>query len=386
MEKYGKIRVAILYRVIQHWRVPIFERLNAVEHLDVKVFHGRDFRGSKVVNARGNFRFDHASLFSVPIKFKTSNGLAMAPFSPGILFALARFRPHVILCEGASNLPNNVLAYLYAFLFRPKIIQWGLGEIQGRRQSWQRRLFNRFITAMERRADACLAYSTRGRDYYQKIGVPAEDIFVAVNVVDTEQKQAIAAQFDRTLLYEDAHKNADFVVLFVGALTPEKKVDLLLRAFKRFQSGCKCRSRLVIVGDGPDRTRLMAIAKTEGVEHVDFEGQVIEDISKYFLSSDVFVMPGLGGLAVSDAMSHGLPVIASIGDGCEKDLLSFGGGILDESLDEGRLAGYLKDLAMDRNRLNKMKDKASWTIAEKYNIATYMDNVVGCIEHAMFKS
>ena len=42
------------------------------------------------------------------------------------------------------------------------------------------------------------------------------------------------------------------------------------------------------------------------------------------------MLPGLGGLAVSDSLVHGLPVIASIADGCEKDLLGTGAGIIEE--------------------------------------------------------
>ena len=381
-DKSDHVRIAVLYRVIQHWRVPVFERLSAIDGFDVKVFHGTDFSGSKVVNAKGTFAFEHEQLASIPIKFRTSNGVAMAPFSLSLLYALYKFKPDVLLCEGASNLPNNLLAYIYAFFFRPKIIQWGLGEIKNRKKSWQRKAFDGLIVSMERRADACLAYSTRGREYYERIGVSPEDIFVAVNVVDTAEKLANLEAHDKAKLYQAAHRDVDFVVLFVGALIAAKKVELLLRAFKTFSAEVQLRSRLLIVGEGPDRNRLEQIASNENIQEVVFTGQVIDQVGELFLSADVFVLPGLGGLAVSDAMLHGLPVIASIGDGCERDLLSFGGGILDEELDENRLAEHLKSLATDPARLQSMREKAIWTITEKFNIDTYMKELVACIHQA----
>ena len=40
-------------------------------------------------------------------------------------------------------------------------------------------------------------------------------------------------------------------------------------------------------------------------------------------------MPGLGGLVVSEAIAHGLPVLASTGDGSEVDWLKNGCGVVE---------------------------------------------------------
>jgi glycosyltransferase involved in cell wall biosynthesis len=47
-------------------------------------------------------------------------------------------------------------------------------------------------------------------------------------------------------------------------------------------------------------------------------------LAKSFIASDIFILPGSGGLAVHQAMSYGKPVIVSFGDGTEADLVREG--------------------------------------------------------------
>lgn len=378
-----KIKVVVLYRVLSHYRLPVFEKLNEVADIDLTVLHGCDFPGTKVVNSKAPHTFKSVQLPSLPVRLSTSNGLAAAPFSPGLLLTLFKLKPDVIICEGASNLPNNILAYLYAKLTGTKLVQWGLGEIKGWRKSLLRRTFDGLIEWMERSADACLSYSSRGRQYYEKIGIPSDRIFVAVNVVDTDRVAHLAAQLDAREIYAKAHENTEFVVLFVGALNADKKVDVLIRAFQKFSARSARSTKLVIVGDGDDRSRLEAVAKEQPAAAIEFAGQVIDGVGRYFLTADIFVLPGLGGLSISEAMAYGVPVIASIGDGCEVDLLASGGGILDEQLSEETLQAHLSRIADDPATLARMKDAAIETIRERHNIGRYLDNVVLCVKRAL---
>ncbi|MDB5129229.1 O-antigen ligase family protein [Mucilaginibacter sp.] len=49
--------VLYIYRVIQHWRVPIFEKIAQVDNVDFKILHGPDFKDTKVVNSTGEISF-----------------------------------------------------------------------------------------------------------------------------------------------------------------------------------------------------------------------------------------------------------------------------------------------------------------------------------------
>ena len=103
------------------------------------------------------------------------------------------------------------------------------------------------------------------------------------------------------------------VIGTVAALRAEKNVGRLLRALAMLPSG-----RLVVVGDGPERGRLEALAATLGVsERVRFAGHhqdtpgFYAQFDIFALSSDTEQMP----LSVIEAMASGLPVVSTdVGD------------------------------------------------------------------------
>jgi glycosyltransferase involved in cell wall biosynthesis len=106
------------------------------------------------------------------------------------------------------------------------------------------------------------------------------------------------------------------VIGTVAALRPEKNLSRLLHAFALVRRDRP--ARLVIVGDGPERPGLEALAATLGLaEAIKFTGHMAEPQSAYrgfdvfALSSDTEQMP----LSVLEAMASGLPVAATdVGD------------------------------------------------------------------------
>jgi glycosyltransferase involved in cell wall biosynthesis len=106
------------------------------------------------------------------------------------------------------------------------------------------------------------------------------------------------------------------VVGTVGGLRPEKHQELLLRAFARLRQAD--RARLRIVGDGPDRERLQALAAQLGIAgRTEFTGAIRDTAPCYAqmhlfaLSSKTEQMP----LSVLEAMASGLPVVSpQVGD------------------------------------------------------------------------
>ena len=103
-------------------------------------------------------------------------------------------------------------------------------------------------------------------------------------------------------------------VLYVGRLEPRKGVDHLIRAMGSVQRRLP-RARLLVVGDGPDRERVMTLARASGVD-VIFAGRVDDsELPAYFQWSDVVASPALGGesfgIVLLEAMACGKPIVAS---------------------------------------------------------------------------
>ena len=135
------------------------------------------------------------------------------------------------------------------------------------------------------------------------------------------------------------------VIGTVAALREEKNISRLLRAFATLESG-----RLIIVGDGPERPALQALATALGVaDRVTFAGHHQDTAAFYAqfdtfaLSSDTEQMP----LSVIEAMAAGLPVVSTdVGD--VRLMVAPENAPLVTPLDDAALAGALR-LAADRD-------------------------------------
>ena len=372
------MKVVINYRVIQGWRAPIFQKLSNDNDLDIEVWYGPDFPGTKVVSSTNEFNFKKRKLWSFKIVLKSVNGLIFMPFSPFLFFKLMIKNPQVVICEGASNLANSIIAFIYCKIFGKKYIWWSLGKIQGRVYDKKRSIIDKIITYIERKSDRIITYSSVGKIYFKSLGINDDKIIVAVNVIDTESKLESIKQVGDATELKKQYKHFDFISLFVGALTKEKSIERLLIAQKKLEdSGLSIGT--IIVGDGSHREELEKEAKRIQVKHIDFVGKRISDSYKYFSLAKLFVLPGLGGLAISEAMCYGLPVIASIGDGCEVDLVSKENGIIDKDMTPEKLADYIQYFYDNREITKTFGEKSKEIVTYQYNSQNY----IKMIKHAI---
>jgi glycosyltransferase involved in cell wall biosynthesis len=384
------LRVALVQRVCPHWRAPVLARLHQRPEIELTLFHGRNIPGTKARNAEHleNY-FPHRELFTLYWTLRAGGRTTPCCLHPTVGWALLRHNPDVILAEGGSNLFTNFLVRLYAALFRKPFIWWTLGELPGRKFTGARRLYRAAVYLLERSAHALLGYSSVALNYFARMGYPAQRCFRAVNCVDTdrifaeiEQRRELVPALRRRLGLEDRK-----VVLFVGALTREKEIHRLVQAFTLIRADLPD-ARLLIVGDGPDRARLeAAVAELGCVDATIFTGQVIDGVSDYFEVADVLVLPSLGGLAISEALAHGVPVICTQADGCEVDLVRNGetgfrlGSLSDEEAARA-IAQHLRDLFSAPDRLHAMQEAARTLIQRELNVHTYVAGIMDAIRFA----
>jgi len=385
----NRLRVALIQRVCAHYRVPIFARLSAHPEIELTVFHSRGIPGTKVINAERISGFTHRELWSLHGWIWAGGRTTPWVVCPTVWWALLQHDPDVIVTEGGSNILTNLFVYAYAVLFRKPIVWWTLGELPGRYFLGIRRLYRATVRAMERRATALLGYSSLAMEYFARMGYPREKCFRAVNCVDTDRVFAEIEQrhVEVPILRRRLGLEGRRVILFVGALTAEKQVDRLVRAFARIHAEFPD-ARLLVVGDGPERERLTRLAAQLGCgEATIFTGQIISGVSDYFELADVVVLPGLGGLVISEALAHGVPVICAQGDGCEIDLVREGktgfrlGLLPDEQAIDGIVA-RLRELFNDPERLAQMRSAARTLIQQEFNVHTYVAAIVDAIRFA----
>lgn len=148
-------------------------------------------------------------------------------------------------------------------------------------------------------ADGQVCYSEAGADYLRRWLPQRQGIFTARNTLDVDK-------IPRRVLTprDENHKN----LLFVGRLTKDKNVTLLVNIFERASRDIPG-LRLTIVGDGPEMSSVRASA--EGVVGITITGPVYdpEVLAAHFQHAGLFVYAGSIGLAANQALAYGVPVM-----------------------------------------------------------------------------
>lgn len=131
---------------------------------------------------------------------------------------------------------------------------------------------------------------------------------------------------------------------YIGQLIERKRLDTLIRAFAL---GAGDARRLYLVGDGPQRAQLEALASSLGLaDRVVFTG-FQEDRLRFLRGFDIFVLPSaLEGIprCLMEAMAASIPVIASNIDGNSALVKHGETGLLFELGDHRALAACLGEL------------------------------------------
>lgn len=102
------------------------------------------------------------------------------------------------------------------------------------------------------------------------------------------------------------------VLLYVGRLSPEKNIEMLLAAYEALHARHPNRYHLVIVGDGPLRRILPATRHRTGALTWRSYIQDNTQLARYYHASDLFIHPGVCetfGLVVLEAQACGLPCV-----------------------------------------------------------------------------
>lgn len=352
-------RLGLQQRVLPDYRVPFFEQLAASCRDGFSLTAGQP-RPVEAIQTAG--RLEVGELTQIENQHILSGGLYLCR-QPGLIPWLESWRPDVMVVEANPRYLTNYQAIRWMHARNRPVLGWGLGAppLSGPLAGIQSMMRGRLLGQL----DGIIAYSRRGAAEYRTLGMPEERVFVAYNAAAHRPSGPPPGRqpgFDRAR------------VLFVGRLQARKQLEMLFLACASLPE--ELQPGLVIVGDGPARAGFEAQAAAL-YPQAEFAGaRHGEELIPYFAAADLFVLPGTGGLAVQQALAHGLPVIVAQGDGTQEDLVRPENGWLIKPGSQDSLNGALKDALSDPSRLRRMGTESYRIARDEVNLESMADQFV----------
>jgi len=365
------IRLSLQQRVLPAYRAPFLDMLADACEGGLSVFSGQPLPVEGIATADDLKMAHYAPARN--LHFRDPSSSAYLCWQRGLTRWLDEWQPDVLIVEANPRYLSTRLAVRWMHARGKPVLGWGLGApslggFLAPLRRWNRLSFLRSL-------DGVIAYSRRGAAEYRKLGLPPERVFVAHNAVSPRP----AAPPPKRPLSLDGPPT----VLFVGRLQARKRIDILLHACAVLPESLQ--PRLVIVGDG------QIIPKGYGVSSLQSLAQQIYspteftgakhglELDSYFAAADIFALPGTGGLAVQQAMTHGLPVIVAKGDGTQDDLVRPENGWLVPPGDQETFTQTLRDALSDIPRLRRKGAESYRIVAEEINLEAMVGMFVDAV-------
>ena len=298
-------------------------------------------------------------------------------YQHGLIPMLRAMQPRVIVTTCHTGTVTEWAALRWARSAGVRRVAWQCGYEYN--PGWIKNFaLSRFVPMF----DFHLCYHSNAKSYAMRYGAADRQVLVMHNTID-EAKILPVARGEARALLETRHPElvGKKIVLHVGSVLEEKRIEVILEALKHLDRRDVV---FLLVGDGP----LLPALESRFHDRGDWlpVGRIVEGVGLYFDGSDVFVLPGTGGLAINEAMAHRVPVISGYADGSADDLVVDGvTGFRLRGDSAQELAERLDDLLSDPDRARAMGTAGERRIRGALSFERFIDRVVGVLttQHAL---
>ncbi len=187
-----------------------------------------------------------------------------------------------------------------------KIYLWSHGWYG--REGFGKKLLKRLFFGL---ADKTFLYGNYAMKTAISYGFPKNKLAVIHNSLDHENQVILRNELRPSNIYKNHFGNYEPVLIFIGRLTPVKRLDLLINAIYMLKEKGKTYN-VVLVGDGEMKEELKNLVSTKNLDNqVWFYGLCYDDNknAQLIYDADLCVAPGNVGLTAMHSMVFGTPVI-----------------------------------------------------------------------------
>lgn len=301
----GKMKnVAVIYHYVVHYRRPIFNLLSRSESPEYTIVSGHD---SEIVIKKLPSSYKDIPPTDGGIRWKFVKNywfLNRFLFQPGIFkYSLSKDVDTIIFLGNPYFISTWISAVL-ARIAGKKVVIWSHGFLRP-----ENNLKGLIRATFLNLAHEHLVYGGYAKKNMVKRGFKPDKIHLVYNSLDYDNQRALR-ESPRPPSLSLFDSNVP-VFGFIGRLTKQKKIDILLDVLARLNEG-KHRANLLIVGDGEERANLEKKVEELGLsQSVYFYGACYDEemIRRLVLLMNVVVAPGEVGLTAIHALTFGVPVI-----------------------------------------------------------------------------
>jgi len=288
--------------------------------------------------------------------------------------ALDRFRPDLIECQDAYNLPWAALAHRkkypetalvagYFTDFPTVYVQRPLAKFLGLRlANAASRLGYKYCEALYSRFDAVYGLSEHGG--VAKLTEAGIDD-VAVVPLGVELGEFDPSRRDLALRRSLGIGDHQPMLIYAGRLDGEKRAQVVVDAFRQLPSAMG--ATLVLLGDGPLRAQLCGLSESMRLIAPGFvDGR--PELARWLASADIYVSAMADetfGISVIEAQASGLPVVG-VAAGAMVDRVTPATGRLGPVDDAAAMAGHIAEVwngapkAMGLIARDHVRNRFSW--------------------------
>jgi glycosyltransferase involved in cell wall biosynthesis len=293
--------VCIVQRRLTHYRVPLFEALRdelARRDIRLRVLAGQGTPAEVMKNDAGELPWAEP----LATRYLAGGRLCWQPMQQHIRDA------DLVIVTQENKLLHNHLLLVAPRRFR--LAFWGHGaNLQSGRPDGAKERYKRWTT---RRVDWWFAYTGLSADLVQAAGFPADRTTVLNNAIDTAQER----QQRRSITPAELQALRDAlgfgpgpVGVFVGSLYANKRLDFLFDVAAAIRDQVPD-FQLLVVGDGPDRSRVQAACAA--LPWVRWVGvKTGREKVLHMALAQLMLNPGLVGLGILDAFACGAPLLTT---------------------------------------------------------------------------
>lgn len=296
--------ILLFTNIAPHYRKALWTKLLGEESFDIKIYFGENRSGIKPID----FERLKPRLKQNTHKIKNFYFKRILLWQGGVISTCLFNNFDHCIFSGDMYTISTWLALIICKLRGVNCIMWGHG-LYGNEGSFKK-LLRLFFFSL---ADYHLLYEKRAKDMLSQEGFNKDKLHVIFNSLDYHEQKKMRDEFNTLTKDQELtfFTNPNLpLLIFVGRLTSEKKLDLLLHLANNLNM-TKVSVNLLIIGDGEEMTKLQNNSyENLNSECLHFYGSCHDEriIGKFLSLADLCVSPGNVGLTAIHALSFGTPV------------------------------------------------------------------------------